>query len=93
MLPVGQAIRLLPIRVANAEMTELKPGGWLLFETFVRTPETHTAVDFYLLSGELRAAFADFDVLHDEELTRVNGRSGQPKSTAQLVARKPGDLD
>lgn len=71
----------------------LKPGGWLLFETFVRTPETYTAVDFYLLPGELSAAFADFDVLHDEELTRVNGRSGQPKSTAQLVARKPGDLD
>ena len=71
----------------------LKPGGWLLFETFVRTPETHTDVDFYLLSGELSAAFADFDVLHDEELTMVNGRSGQPKSTAQLVARKPGDLD
>ena len=71
----------------------LKPGVWLMLETFVRTPETHTDVDFYLLSGELSAAFADFDVLHDEELTRVNGRSGQPKSTAQLVARKPGDLD
>ena len=70
----------------------LKPGGWLLFETFVRTPETHTDVDFYLLPGELTAAFADFDLLHDGEITGVNGRSGQPKSIAQLVARKPGDL-
>jgi tellurite methyltransferase len=66
----------------------LKPGGWLIFETFIRTPETTTDVDFYLLPGELHAAFADFDLLHSAEVTAVGGRSGQFKPVAQLVARK-----
>lgn len=67
----------------------LKSGGWLIFETFIRTPETATDVDFYLQPGELRAAFADFDVVHDAEVTAVGGRTGQLKPVAQLVARKP----
>lgn len=67
----------------------LKPGGWLLFETFVRTPEAETDIDFYLQPGELHAAFADFDVVRSRETTAVGGRSRQLKQVAQLVARKP----
>jgi tellurite methyltransferase len=63
----------------------LKPGGWLLFETFIRTPDTASDVDFYLLPGELQAAFADFQVIHSEETT-------EGKPVARLVARKPRPL-
>ncbi|MBK8987739.1 MAG: class I SAM-dependent methyltransferase [Chloroflexi bacterium] len=69
----------------------LKPGGWLIFETFIRAPETTTDVDFYLQPGELHAAFADFALLHSEEVA-INGRSGQSKQVAQLVARKPDEI-
>ncbi len=67
----------------------LKPGGWLIFETFIRTPETDTDIEFYLRPGELHAAFADWEVVHSEEVTAVHGRSPQQRSVAQLVARKP----
>ncbi len=59
----------------------LKPGGWLLFETFIRTPGTESEADYYLLPGELEAAFVDFELVHSEETTGV-------KPTASLVARK-----
>ncbi|MCA9874092.1 MAG: class I SAM-dependent methyltransferase [Anaerolineales bacterium] len=71
----------------------LKPGGWLIFETFIRAPETAADVDFYLLPGELHAAFADWDVVYSEENTTVGGRSRQLKPVAGLVARKPKDGD
>ena len=67
----------------------LKPGGWLIFETFLRTSATDKDADFYLLPGELHAAFADFDVVESAEVTAVGGRSGQLKPVARLVARKP----
>ncbi len=66
----------------------LKPGGWLIFETFIRTQATTTDVDFYLLPGELRTAFADFVIIHEAEVTAVGGRTHQLKPVAQLVARK-----
>lgn len=65
----------------------LKPGGWLVFETFV---QGDTAVDhphYYLQPGELSRAFADFDILHAEEIS-VTGSGGCPKRVARLVARK-----
>jgi tellurite methyltransferase len=67
----------------------LKPGGWLLFETFIRTPDTESDADFYLLPGELAAAFADFDIIYSAEETAVNGRSERAKPVARLLARKP----
>lgn len=66
----------------------LKPGGWLIFETFIRTPDTESDADFYLLPGELHAAFADFEIIYSQETTAVGGRSRQHKPVAQLVARR-----
>jgi tellurite methyltransferase len=67
----------------------LKPGGWLIFETFIRADEGAPDADYYLLPSELQAAFADFVVVESGEITAVGGRSGQLKRIAQLVARKP----
>ncbi len=67
----------------------LKPGGLLIFETFVRTDYEARDADYYLEPDELHAAFADWVVEHYAE---VDGRC-QPgkysKRAAQLVARKP----
>lgn len=66
----------------------LRPGGLLLFETFVHV-EAGPAPGYFLQSGELRQAFANFDVIHYAE-TAVHGhRTGKPRQVAQLVARKP----
>lgn len=70
----------------------LKPGGLLFFETFVRVETQEEHPDYFLFPGELQAAFADWRILHWQELDedkcgRARGRS--PKLTAQLVARKP----
>lgn len=67
----------------------LKPGGWLIFETFIRADETTPDAEYYLQPGELQAAFADFVVVESGEITAVGGRSGQEKRVARLVARKP----
>ena len=62
----------------------LKPGGWLIFETFVRTDPSAPDPDYYLQRGELRAAFADWNIRHSAEVAGSNGRV-----TDQLVACKP----
>jgi tellurite methyltransferase len=67
----------------------LKPGGWLIFETFIRDDEAAPDAEYYLRPGELPAAFADFVVVESGEITAVGGRSGQEKRVARLVARKP----
>lgn len=66
----------------------LKPGGLLIFETFVRTPTTTMDVDYYLAPGELRAAFAGFTIIHDVE-TAVTAANSRQRPVAQLVARRP----
>lgn len=62
----------------------LKPGGWLIFETFVRTGPSAPDPDYYLQPGELRAAFANWEIRHSAEAVGGNGRV-----TDQLVAIKP----
>lgn len=65
----------------------LKPGGWLIFETFVKTDAAVEYPHHFLEPGELHEAFADF-VVHfsgREEVVR-NGRVY--KTTDQLVAQK-----
>ncbi len=66
----------------------LKPGGWLLFETFVQTVAQSDTPSYFLQPGELAAAFPEFDILHTAEKTRRSQRSGNLKIVAQLVARK-----
>ncbi|MFQ5433540.1 MAG: class I SAM-dependent methyltransferase [Anaerolineae bacterium] len=70
----------------------LKPGGLLFFETFVRNDPEEEHPDYFLNPGELRAAFADWQILHWQE--GVDGKCGKgygrsPKVAAQLIARKP----
>jgi tellurite methyltransferase len=62
------------------------PGGVVVYETFT-TAQLALGVgprspDHLLMPGELRAAFADFDVTFYEE---VNA----PEAVARIVARKP----
>ena len=65
----------------------LKPGGLLIFETFVRQDPVRPHPEYYLEPGELRAAFSDFTIYHYQERA-LTGRSGTSKMAAQLVARK-----
>lgn len=76
--------RFLERATFPAYQRALKPGGWLLFETFVRTDPDAPDPDYYLQPGELRAAFADWDIHHSAQIESGNGRV-----TDQLVARKP----
>ena len=65
----------------------LRPGGLLIFETFVA--DGPDVPQYFLRRGELRAAFADFEVVHWAETAVRGDRTGKPRPVAQLVARKP----
>jgi tellurite methyltransferase len=64
----------------------VKPGGCAIYETFtVRQRELGvgpTSPDHLLAPGELRALFAGWDVLFEEEVTA-------PEAVARVVARRP----
>jgi tellurite methyltransferase len=67
----------------------LKPGGWLVFETFTRaqldiTEQRVRDRSYLLKADELRQLFSDFVVLHYWEGIEEN------RATARLLARKPG---
>lgn len=66
----------------------LKPGGWLLFETFVRPTREVTDPDYFLQPGELRAAFSDFRIIHSAQIETRGSRSGQMKHVEQFVGQK-----
>ena len=65
----------------------LIPGGAILYETFTEAQRRHgrgpTSPDHLLAPGELRAYFADFNVLAYEEVD-------EPEAVARLAARRPG---
>lgn len=63
----------------------LKPGGLLIFETFLRLDEDSPTPHYYLEPGELLNAFSDFEIIHWKE----HAIPETTKVTAQLVARKP----
>jgi len=65
----------------------LKPGGLLIFETFLRMQAGSTSPDYYLKPGELLWAFSGFEIIHSRE----GAIPETDKVTAQLVARKPID--
>jgi tellurite methyltransferase len=67
----------------------LKPGGWLVFETFTQAQlditKQYIRVQSYLLKAdELRQLFSDFVVLYYWEGVE------EKRATARLLARKPG---
>jgi tellurite methyltransferase len=65
----------------------LRPGGLLVFETFVDGPgrKRHVSPDHLLRPGELPEAFAALDVLRYVE--------DAERGTARLLARKPAQVD
>ncbi|MCA9950924.1 MAG: class I SAM-dependent methyltransferase [Anaerolineales bacterium] len=69
--------------------TALKPGGLLIFETFVRTEQTSHDAAYYLEPGELHAAFSDWNIVHYAEINGRSRRDNHQKCAAQLVAYKP----
>lgn len=70
----------------------LRPGGWLLFETFGRAhvDELGKRINpaYVLDDNELLHAFPGLRVLHYRE--GVAERVGGPRGVASLVARRPG---
>ncbi len=66
----------------------LKPGGLLFFETYLKD-SLHTS-EHYLEGGELRRAFADWEIIYSQEGPRRGHREEYAtRRIAQLVARKP----
>lgn len=66
----------------------LKPGGLLIFETFVKHDPDLARPHHYLEPGELRDAFADFEIIHSTQTT-IRKKENLDLKTSQLIARKP----
>lgn len=70
----------------------VRPSGVVLFETFTREQARigHPSNPAYLLApGELREAFADFEILAYAE--RLFDTESEPAHLARLLARRPAD--
>lgn len=61
----------------------LKPGGWLIFETFLQRDTAVVHPHYYLRPRELQNAFSDFAIWHYVET------DNRVKDVAQLIAQKP----
>lgn len=66
----------------------LKPGGWLIFETFVKADRNAAYPPHYLDPNELRSAFADFHI-HENEQHETWRAGSLYKTSDTLVAQKP----
>ncbi len=66
----------------------LKSGGWLIFETFVKTDRNVVYPPHYLDPGELKSAFADFHI-HENQQHEIWQDGSLYKTSDTLVAQKP----
>jgi SAM-dependent methyltransferase len=67
----------------------LKPGGVVVFENFVSTPERpHAPMVRALPPGGARTAFAGFEIVSYEELTGTGDWGGPGSNLVRMVARK-----
>jgi 2-polyprenyl-3-methyl-5-hydroxy-6-metoxy-1,4-benzoquinol methylase len=67
----------------------LRPGGLVVFEHFVATPERPFAPMIRALQpGALRDCFAGFDIVSYEEVKRTGDWGGPDSSLVRMVARK-----
>ncbi len=67
----------------------LKPGGLVVFENFVSTPEQPVAPMVRALPpGATRTAFAGFEIVSYEELTGTGDWGGPDSNLVRMVARK-----
>ncbi|MDM8527058.1 class I SAM-dependent methyltransferase [Anaerolineales bacterium HSG24] len=64
----------------------LKPGGWLIMETFVKPEHATERPVHYLHPHELHHAFQSMQIVHSKLLTRLSRNEKEP--IEQLVARK-----
>ncbi len=69
------------------------PGGLVVFETFTRLqaelPRGPSDPEHTLEAGELRRAFADFEILDYREETLLPEDAQKARAMASLVARRP----
>jgi 2-polyprenyl-3-methyl-5-hydroxy-6-metoxy-1,4-benzoquinol methylase len=77
------------VRLPELVRTALRPGGWLVYETYSQAqlarPDSHIRNPAFTLSeGELPRLFANFEVVAYAEVELSD------RSVARLVARKPG---
>lgn len=74
-------------------MKALKPGGVILYETFLLDNHLHRhhprRKEFCLESNELLALFRDFQILHYDEGDHQGPSQADRAFTARLFARKP----
>jgi tellurite methyltransferase len=83
-------IRYLQRSLFVAFRQALKPGGIILFETFLIDQQAlseHRAATYLLQRGELRAAFSGWDVLSYQE--GCYQTSCGPSYLARMIARRP----
>jgi 2-polyprenyl-3-methyl-5-hydroxy-6-metoxy-1,4-benzoquinol methylase len=67
----------------------LRPGGLVVFENFVQTPERPYAPMIHALApGAARTAFAGFEIASYEELTGTGDWGGPGSRLVRMVARK-----
>jgi len=67
----------------------LKPGGLILFDTFMATRNAANTPGYYLAPGELLHLFDEFEIIHYAEESLEASQSHGERGAAQLVARKP----
>ena len=67
----------------------LKPGGLIMFDTFVARSNTVDSPAYYLEPGELNLLFEGFEIIHYAESILEQSRSHGERGAAQIVARKP----
>lgn len=67
----------------------LKPGGLILFDTFMLTKTTIDIPGYFLEPGELDQLFDGFEIIHYSEEISDPSQSHGDRGIAQIVARKP----
>jgi SAM-dependent methyltransferase len=93
-IPENRYSLILNIRYLNRRLFPLiqeglRPGGCLIFQTYLedaRQPSKDFCRDYLLRSNELLHAFLDFKILYYEEAPSTEGDEARPEAT--LVALK-----
>ena len=89
-LPAGAFDLVLVTRYLQRDLVDaikaaVKPGGYVIYETFTVAQLAHgagpTSPDHLLRPGELQSLFADWDVLFYEEVDA-------PEAVARLIGRR-----
>lgn len=66
----------------------LRPGGTLVFSTFVQPTAQHSSEPFFLRPNELQTAFANFTTRHHSQSSYFHQRSGTTRYVEHLIATK-----